>query len=222
MNIISQLTSKPWLASDPSVAASRILGGNAAKTALMFFLLVVTVLFFLITITFLARSQYPDFIALAGQPWLPFTRPVTLWINSALLLIACILMRLSMANSIDNRSRTLVALGGAALFSCLFLTGQALVWLQLTKDGFAINANPANSYFYLFTGVHALHLAGGFVALIRAVMSFARHTDVNRLKASLRLCTLYWHYLFVVWMLLFALLTATPETYQTIALLCGF
>ena len=152
------------------------------KTALIFFLIVVTVLFLLITITFLSRSQYPDFIALAGDPWLPFTRPDALWINSALLLIACIFMQLSMASSVENRAWTLTALCGGMLFSGFFLTGQVLVWLQLTKDGFAINANPANSYFYLFTGVHALHLAGGFIALIRAVTGFANHAQVKRLK----------------------------------------
>ncbi|MFT5671108.1 MAG: cytochrome c oxidase subunit 3, partial [Glaciecola sp.] len=32
----------------------------------------------------------------------------------------------------------------------------------------------------------------------------------------------YWHFLFVIWLLLFALLTSSPETYKTIAQLCGF
>ena len=46
---------------------------------------IVSVLFFLFIITFLSRSQYPDFEALAGAPWQPFTDPSRLWFNTALL-----------------------------------------------------------------------------------------------------------------------------------------
>lgn len=225
MNLFRQLTSKPWLVTEPAISENHGAieqQAGTTKTALMFFLMVVTVLFFLITITFLSRSQYPDFVALAGESWLPFTKPVSLWVNSALLLVACVLMHVAKHENYDNRTITLLALSGAALFSGLFLIGQVMVWLALTKSGFAINDNPANSYFYLFTGIHALHLLGGFIALGRGVRAFVKRAEITKLKASLRLCTIYWHYLFVVWMLLFALLTATPETYKTIALLCGF
>lgn len=233
MNIIRQLISKPWLSADsdtpePYVQAQYLKADpvQSTKTALVFFLMVVTVVFFLISITFLSRSQYPDFTALAGPPWLPFTNPITLWVNSAFLLLASISIRFAATSKPINESaghtRRVLALCLTGLFSGLFLMGQLLVWKLLTASGFAVNGNPANSYFYLFTGIHGLHLAGGFIALMRVVITFVKHADSERFNANLRLCVWYWHYLFIVWMLLFALLTATPDTYKTIALLCGF
>ncbi|SGZ03667.1 Cytochrome c oxidase subunit III [Moritella viscosa] len=233
MNIIHQLLSKPWLSDDADISESynqtqclKVTQTESTKTALVFFLMVVTVVFLLISITFLSRSQYPDFTALAGPPWLPFSNPITLWVNSAFLLLASISIRFAATTKPINESvghtRMVLALCLTGLFSCLFLIGQLLVWQQLAASGFAVNGNPANSYFYLFTGIHGLHLAGGFIALIRVVITFVKHTDSERLTANLGLCVWYWHYLFIVWMLLFALLTATPDTYKTIALLCGF
>ncbi|QUM76976.1 cytochrome c oxidase subunit 3 [Moritella sp. 24] len=233
MNIIRQLFNKPWLSDHADIADSsnqtqclKLTQTQSTKTALVFFLMVVTVLFFLITITFLSRSQYPDFTALSGPPWLPFSNPVTLWVNSAFLLLASVSIRFSVISQPFNErvahTRMVLALCLTGLFSCLFLIGQLLVWKQLTASGYAVNGNPANSYFYLFTGIHGLHLAGGFIALIRVVFIFVKQADNERFRASLRLCVWYWHYLFIVWMLLFALLTASSGTYKTIALLCGF
>jgi len=42
-----------------------------------------------------------------------------------------------------------------------------------------------------------------------------------QLGASVELCAIYWHYLLGLWLVLFALLTSTPETYQAIAAFCG-
>jgi cytochrome c oxidase subunit 3 len=42
-----------------------------------------------------------------------------------------------------------------------------------------------------------------------------------QLSASVELCAIYWHYLLGLWFVLFALLTSTPQTYETIARLCG-
>ena len=58
------------------------------RIMLRFILGIVGVLFFLFIITFLSRSQYPDFQALAGAPWQPFTDPSRLWFNTALLACA--------------------------------------------------------------------------------------------------------------------------------------
>lgn len=233
MNIIRQLVSKPWVSTEAETAESCAQAqclttdpAQSTKTALVFFLMVVTVVFLLLTITFLSRSQYPDFTALAGPPWYPFTDPITLWINSACLLLASIAIRYAATSKSVNKktahTRVVLALCFTGLFSGLFLIGQLLVWQQLNASGFTVSGNPANSYFYLFTGIHALHLAGGFIALIWVVITFVKHADSERFSVNLRLCVWYWHYLFIVWMLLFALLTATPDTYHTIALLCGF
>ncbi|WDE06005.1 cytochrome oxidase subunit III [Thalassomonas viridans] len=243
MSIISKLTEKPWLAADEAnLAANGAVAykpsGFPAKTALKFFIAVVSVLFFLFTITYLSRSQYPDFQALAGEPWLPLTNSVHLWVNSGFLLLASIFLQLSAKGA--NRQATdgessqagqvdggeinslLVYLVLAVIFSIAFVFGQYLVWQQLARQGFLVSSNPANSYFYMLTAVHGIHLLGGLLALVRVLVHFYRKSELALLRRSLGLCAFYWHYLFLLWMFLFALLTASPDTYNAIAAFCGF
>jgi cytochrome c oxidase subunit 3 len=108
------------------------------------------------------------------------------------------------------------------VFSLLFIFGQFTVWQQLTQGGFYIYSNPANSYFYLLTGVHGLHLLGGLFVFARVIWLFSQNLNHEKLVASLKLCALYWHYLFLIWLFLFALLTSSAQTFKTIALFCGF
>ena len=49
--------------------------------------------------------------------------------------------------------------GGASAVT--FLVGQLLAWQQLSAAGYFVASNPANSFFYLITAAHGLHLMGG-------------------------------------------------------------
>lgn len=225
MNFFKALGEKPWLAQAGEVALINHAEQNImkGKTALKFFLAVVGVIFFLFSVTFLSRTQFPDFMALSGEPWQPFTNPVQLWYNTGALLLAGAAMQ--WAKHSANVGQLNQALSGIIIgifFSLSFLIGQLLVWNQLYDLGYVLTSNPANSYFYLFTAVHGLHILGGLLALSKVTFQFIRKNSLTQLSAGISLCTSYWHFLFVVWLLLFALLTSSPETYKTIAQLCGF
>jgi cytochrome c oxidase subunit 3 len=47
---------------------------------------------------------------------------------------------------------------------------------------------------------------GGLVALARAAAKTWRGDDVDRVRLSVELCAIYWHFLLLVWLVLFALL----------------
>lgn len=225
MSFFKSLAEKPWLAQVGEIPAVNIDQQNIlkGKTALKFFLAVVGVIFFLFTVTFLARTQFPDFMALSGEPWQPFTNPVQLWYNTASLLIGGIALQWAkLSAKAEQLNRALVAIIIGIFFSVLFLMGQLLVWNQLYDLGYILTSNPANSYFYLFTAVHGVHILGGLAALFNVTFQFIRKNSLTRLCSGISLCASYWHFLFVVWLLLFALLTSSPDTYKTIAQLCGF
>ena len=93
---------------------------------------------------------------------------------------------------------------------------------QLQSMGFYVSSNPANSYFYLLTAVHGLHLIGGLVALSNVVFRVWYDGELSNLSGPLKLCTTYWHFLLAVWLFLFALLTSTPDTINALTALCGF
>ncbi len=226
MSLFNKLTEKPWM---PLAAAGNAQvefyepGKIPQKTALKFFMAIVGVIFFLFIVTFISRTQYPDFQALSGEAWQPFTDASQLWWNTAALLVAGIALKwATVSANADNRSRAVYGFSIAIFATILFLVGQVQVWKELAALGYVMTSNPANSYFYLFTAVHGLHVIGGLVALGIVIVGFYRKQSTAILARGISLCSSYWNFLFIVWMLLFILLTSSAETYKTIAVLCGF
>ena len=227
MTILKVLRVKPWLPAEAepqaSLPYSLLNNEKAASTALKFFLAVITVIFLLFTITFLQRTQSFDFQALSGAPWLPFTNADILWQNTGYLLLASLSIILA-KNFAEQQSlyAIIISLTATALFTLLFIGGQIQVWQQLNQSGFYITTNPANSYYFLLTGVHALHIIGGVLVFMRCIWLFAVNLSYQQLASRLKLCARYWHYLFFIWLFLFFLLTSDADTFKTIALFCGF
>jgi len=233
MNFFSTLSEKPWLATNtpqPAPAVNVIaLLNHQKQIALKFFLAVVTVIFSLFIITFLERSQFPDFQALAGQPWQPLSDPWRLWLNTGLLVAASVVMHLALHYAKhERRGAVLVATGVALALTVQFILAQLWVWSLLNDLGYYLASNPANSYFYLFTAVHGAHLIGGLLVLACVFINVSRRQALDaqqswaRVNGNLKLCANYWHYLLGIWFVLFALLTSSAETYQLLAALCGF
>jgi len=203
-------------------------GGNArqiASTAIWLLLAVIGVLFLLFLVAFITRAQLEDWPSLVafGAPLADFT---PLWLNSLLLLAASlslIFAQRSLAEADRNRMLLGVLLAGA--FALLFLIGQLRLWQLFEASGFSIDSNPASSFFYLLTGLHGLHLLGGLMVwgfLLGQLLALGTSGLPGAgFAGSLRLCARYWHFLFAVWLLLFLVLTRTPETYRAIAAFCG-
>ena len=89
--------------------------------------------------------------------------------------------------------------------------------------GFYVDGNPANSYFYLLTALHGLHLCGGLLALAYVVIVRITGSDsVECLGGPLRLCARYWHFMLLIWIVLFGILVSSAATLGALAALCGF
>jgi len=90
--------------------------------------------------------------------------------------------------------------------------GQVWAWLQLNASGYfaadaggALTASAANSFFYLFTALHGVHVPGAWF-WGRTTARAWRGADIARVRPSVELCTVYWRYLLLVWLVLLALL----------------
>ena len=218
MGLLRQLTEKPWLPQDAveRLHAERAIAAPAAKIGLRFFLAVVTVLFFLLTVAYAERMRF--------EAWRPGPQPVLLWLNTVLLILGSVgLQWARMAASrrqIDGVRRGLIA-GG--FFTVAFLAGQIAAWRQLGGIPFFDMASPAIAFFYLITAMHGLHILGGLVAWGRATARAWPATEVARdLYASVDLCAVYWHFLLLVWLVLFGLLFSGNGNIDLLLALCGF
>ncbi|OFA06060.1 bb3-type cytochrome oxidase subunit III [Duganella sp. HH101] len=184
---------------------SLYLVGSAAdvprrRTGLWVFMAVVGMLFFLFSSAYVMRMAMPDW-----RP-LPFV-PVQLWLSTALLIGASVAWHLAW------RAASRLAYGVACACSLAFLVSQLWAWRAMEAAGLALDAGPANSFFYLITGVHGLHVVGGL-----AVAAWA-HPRPGRDSGTMQLCARYWHFLLGLWLAMFALLFGvTPELVNQI---CG-
>lgn len=202
-------------------SAELVARARTARVGLRVFLLVVSSLFFLFLIAFVIRSQVADWQPLT-EPLAPLASPWQLWLNTLWLVFGSIALqwaRMAARRGLLGATQIGFTLGG--VFALAFVLGQLWVWQQFVAWGYVVSSNPANSFFYLLTGLHGLHLLGGLVAWSRTVVKFRRRVPLAQLSASVELCAIYWHYLLGLWLLLFALLTSTPETYAAVAAMCG-
>ena len=179
---------------------------TAAMVGLWVFMAVVSTLFFLFSIAFLMRMAVDDWRALPRVPW-------QLWLSSALLAGAGI------AWSAAARAATHAALlrGWAAAcgLSLLFLAAQLWAWQAMLALNLRVDGNPANSFFYLITGLHGLHVVGGLAAAGVLGLRLLRGAPLARLRGTAALCARYWHFLLVLWLAMFALLfLVTPDFIQ--------
>ena len=212
MNLFKRLAEKPWLDESANVVELRAAASAASnqKVALVCFLAIVGVLFFLF---FAAYHMRLDPVELAGQAsdWVPMPEPPLLWFNTLVLVLAS--GAFEWARRVANvgeggRAGVLFLLAGAATVA--FLVLQLMVWNELVARGYYAHANPANAFFFVITAVHGLHLLGGLVAWARAARRLAgAAADPVRFKHSLELCALYWHFLLLVWLGMLALFATT-------------
>jgi cytochrome c oxidase subunit III len=104
---------------------------------------------------------------------------------------------------------------GAAALTLAFLAGQVLAWGRLSASGNYGPGNPAYAFFILLTALHGLHLVGGLFVLLRALRRVWHGVDKanvvarSGIRLSVQLCTVYWHWLLLIWLGLFALLLST-------------
>jgi cytochrome c oxidase subunit 3 len=219
MSFLTPLMEKPW--EQVGAPQKQSLGREQTRKAgLRLLLTVVSVLFFLFIVAFLIRSQYPDWQPLAETSSNPLFNKSILWLNSLYLLAASICLQVARTNA-QRHNRLFLRFGLvlAGLFSAAFVTGQLMFWQQLYQQGFVVNANPALSFFYIFTGLHAVHVGIGLLAWLGALAAMLRNSP--KLSQYVDLCAIYWHFLFGLWLVLFALLVSKPETYNAIVEFCG-
>jgi cytochrome c oxidase subunit 3 len=195
-----RLTSRPWLEvghlGQPGGAERSPI--PPAKIGLYVFLAVVGALFSLFISAYLMRVGTPD--------WWSTPIPRLLWLNTATLIVSSAAMQWAKTEAQHGRSDTVkTALLAALATAVLFLTGQIFAWRELTQAGYVLADNPANSFFYVITGMHGLHILGGLVALGRTMTKAWSAPASRSLRLSVDLCAVYWHFMLAVWLVLFAL-----------------
>ncbi len=196
--VVSRLTAKPWESQDGKgdVGAIRM---APQRIGLWIFMAVVTSLFSLFISAYAMRMHV--------GAWCHISIPDILWVNSLVLVAASIAMqRARWAADHGTRAGARSALIAGGVLSLAFLAGQMIAWQQVGPSVYFISGSPAVAFFYVLTAVHGLHLVGGLWVLGRTVSRFASGAELVDLQLSLQLCSVYWHFLLLVWLVVFGVL----------------
>ncbi|HEX8457994.1 MAG TPA: cytochrome c oxidase subunit 3 [Pyrinomonadaceae bacterium] len=147
------------------------------------------------------------------QTWQAFAVPSLLWVSTALILSSSItieIARRALRRGASEAYRRWLVVSLA--FGLGFLAAQLLAWRALAAQGIYLATNPHSSFFYLLTGLHALHLMGGIIGLCyltlraRRVFLAGTATEVGKERARADAIGMYWHFMDGLWVYLFALL----------------
>ncbi|HEX6908620.1 MAG TPA: cytochrome c oxidase subunit 3 [Terriglobales bacterium] len=154
--------------------------------------------------------------------WAPVRLPLLLLvINTCFLLVSSVTMEFArrqaarlaviapvtaMPGIADDEPSAFPWLGLTVVLGLAFLVGQVLAWRQMEMSGFFMSSNPSSSFFYLLTGMHALHLLGGVVALLYASVTFWMKRPPENRHIVIDVTAWYWHFMALLWLYIFALL----------------
>lgn len=206
-----RLTAKPWLEEGVigQYDGTGALAAPAAKVALGVLIAVIGSLFALLVSAYFMRSGYPD--------WRPIIVPHLLWFNTGALVLTSVTLY-GAQRAVERRrlDHVKARLALAGLFGLTFVAGQLLAWRQLVAAGNFIASNPADSFFYLLTGMHGLHVLGGLVALAWTADRAWRRFAPDKLRLNVELSAIYWHAMLVIWLVLFSLVTGLADDFGTI------
>lgn len=167
---------------------------RATITGTLVLLAAITMLFAAFTSAMVVRRGL-------ANDWVSLRLPGILWWNTGVLMASSLAIELARgalrqgARSSFNRCWS-----AAAVLGLLFLGGQYLAWRDLQAAGVYLASNPSSSFFYLLTVAHALHVAGGLVALGYIDLKALRLELGPGKRTAVEVSALYWHFLAGLWL----------------------
>jgi cytochrome c oxidase subunit III len=159
-------------------------------------------LFAAFTSAYVVRQQKGD--------WLLFDIPQIFYISTAVILVSSVTMNWALSSVKKNDLSSLKRASGITLLlGIAFIVCQIMGW-QVLYDQKIVFAgkysNASGSFFYVLTLMHLLHLAGGIIALFVVWIKSTQQKYNSENLLGVRLCSIFWHFLDLLWIYLFLFL----------------
>ncbi|OLC13609.1 MAG: cytochrome c oxidase subunit I [Candidatus Rokubacteria bacterium 13_1_40CM_69_27] len=127
------------------------------------------------------------------------------------LLMSSLLMVLALAAvQRGDRFQSRLWLGGTALFGLIFLGFQAYEFTHFVREGLTLQQNLFGSTFFVLTGFHGGHVSLGVLWLLALLILDLRGRLGAEDAIKVEAAGLYWHFVDVVWIVIFTLIYLVP------------
>ena len=131
---------------------------------------------------------------------IPFTS-----VSSFVLLMSSLTMVLAVSaiERGDHRA-TRAWLTSTALLGSVFIGGQIYEFTSFYREGMGYTHNVASSAFYTLTGFHGVHVTLGIIMLLSLFVLSLREQLPQHKHEVVETVGLYWHFVDIVWIVIFA------------------
>jgi cytochrome c oxidase subunit III len=169
------------------------------KFALWLFIVTVVMIFASLTSAYIVRQSEGN--------WLEFDLPTIFWYTSGIIVFSSITLHFAYLSARkDELSKLRLGMVITSVLGIAFLVGQWYSWAALVDRDVYFVGNPAGSFLYVFTGLHAIHLISGVIFLIIVLISSFRYKVHSKNMDVMEMCVTYWHFLGGLWLYLFMFL----------------
>ena len=140
--------------------------------------------------------------------WLEFVLPEYFTFSTVIIVLSSIVLFFVKGQLRKNNSAFQLVLS-VLLLGLLFTFFQFKGWQQLISQGVYLTgegSNASGSFLYVLTLAHLVHLFGGLIALLYVTIQSKKKVFTIENSLAIDLTSLYWHFLALLWLFVFALL----------------
>ena len=142
----------------------------------------------------------------SGGDWTPIHLPLVLWINTVVLAISSLTLERAKRMGLTAPHKALGGIAATCILGVLFCAGQVEAWRELAQAGVYLPTSPSASFFYVLTGVHAVHLAAALGCVAYLLANTRWNTREREWPYLVGTVSTFWHFLTVVWVYLLLVL----------------
>lgn len=128
--------------------------------------------------------------------------------SSAIIILSSITMHLAyMAGKRLQFQKQTAYLAITIVLGLVFMGLQFYAWQVLTSQGvYFVNYNASQSFIYVFTGFHMLHILAGIFMLVNSLSGGIKKIPQVRNLFRLEVTSIFWHFIDILWIYLYVFL----------------
>jgi cytochrome c oxidase subunit 3 len=148
----------------------------------------------------------------AAGNWLEYQVPSIFYFSTVVLLCSSVTIHFSLNSFKKGREQIYkILMIVSFILGLTFIVMQFSGWQDLFEMGVPLDGNPSGSFFYVISGVHAVHVMGGLAALsVALIHAFGLKFNVSDKRLNrFELVVQYWHFVDILWLYLFLFILFT-------------
>lgn len=149
-------------------------------------------------------------VRMSAGNWLEFELPSIFLASTMIIVVSSVTLQIAFMSFKQKREWRYKGFLLVSLFLGLaFVALQYQGWMDMLAMGIDLKGNPSGAFVYMISGVHLAHILGGIAVLIVACLhAFGLPFVITEKRVErLDLTCQYWHYVDLLWIVLFLFLT---------------